>query len=472
MRLHRLLLAACLLAFAHSAQAQQCAGGAISTHEAYQYGRFETRMQSAQGNGIVSSFFLYNADLGCNWPAENNEIDVEMTGNRDNSVQFTTHYPGPWSSTQIIPTGFNPHDGMHDYAFEWEPGVVRWFVDGELVYTQSASYVNGLMYPMRIMMNLWAADAPSWVGEFDPTVLPVQSSYEYVRYYAYTPGTGDAGSNGNFTLEWTDNLDSLDPARWETSEFGGFAGNFCEFVSSNVNTSAGQLEFLLTDKPDVTYSPVHFSVDASGLNLSPSDRIYVNGEFNGWCGLCNPMSDSDGDGVWELTLSLPAGKHEYVYSKNGWQEVGGAPMGSSCDFSPCDAFANYGVAVPYSAALVDTDTYRWASCDVYVATDTDNDGTPDNIDNCINHPNGATVPDGGGHVQLDTDGDGYGNACDADFDGNGLVNFADLAAFKASFGTSNPNADFDGSGLVNFADLARLKSLFGKPPGPSGTVQN
>jgi len=48
------------------------------------------------------------------------------------------------------------------------------------------------------------------------------------------------------------------------------------------------------------------------------------------------------------------------------------------------------------------------------------------------------------------------------------VNIADLAAFKAVFGTADADADLDGSGFVNIADLAIFKSLFGKPPGPSG----
>ena len=74
-------------------QNDQCDGGALKTHEAYLYGRFETRMSSTQGSGIVSSFFLYNWDLDCNYPAAVNEIDIEMTGNLDNSVQFTTHHP-------------------------------------------------------------------------------------------------------------------------------------------------------------------------------------------------------------------------------------------------------------------------------------------------------------------------------------------------------------------------------------------
>ena len=42
------------------AQNDQCDGGALKTHDAFLYGRFETRMSSTQGSGIVSSFFLYN----------------------------------------------------------------------------------------------------------------------------------------------------------------------------------------------------------------------------------------------------------------------------------------------------------------------------------------------------------------------------------------------------------------------------
>ena len=111
------------------AQNNECDGAAIRTHEAYLYGRFETKMKSTQGSGIVSSFFLYNWDIGCNWPEENNEIDIEMTGNLDASVQFTTHHPYQTSVTEIVPTSFNPHEVMIDYAIEWEPNIVRWFID-------------------------------------------------------------------------------------------------------------------------------------------------------------------------------------------------------------------------------------------------------------------------------------------------------------------------------------------------------
>ncbi len=92
------------------------------------------------------------------------------------------------------------------------------------------------------------------------------------------------------------------------------------------------------------------------------------------------------------------------------------------------------------------------------AEDIDADGINDGQDNCIEIPN----PD-----QRDTNGDGFGNLCDADLDDNGTVSFADLNLFKSKFGTADQDADFDGNGSVSFADLNIFKSLFGQPPGPS-----
>jgi Big-like domain-containing protein/thrombospondin type 3 repeat protein len=110
-------------------------------------------------------------------------------------------------------------------------------------------------------------------------------------------------------------------------------------------------------------------------------------------------------------------------------------------------------------ALDDGTHVSLATVTVSVIHDADGDGVPDEVDNCIYVWN----PD-----QRDTDGDGYGNVCDADLNNDGIVNFEDLAIFRQRFGTNNPDADFDGNGIVNFADLARLRQLFLKPPGPSG----
>jgi hypothetical protein len=94
-----------------------------------------------------------------------------------------------------------------------------------------------------------------------------------------------------------------------------------------------------------------------------------------------------------------------------------------------------------------------------LVADTDGDGFPDNIDNCIEVAN----PD-----QTDSDGDGYGDACDADFNNDGVVNGLDAGTFIAQFGTIGPDADFNNDGVVNGLDVGRFVDMFGQAPGPSG----
>ncbi len=348
------------LLFANHSQSQECVGGNIRTNEAFLYGRFEVSMQSAAGAGVISSFFLYNLDLGCNWPEENNEIDIEMTGNSEN-VLFTTHYPGPIYYTSTFDPGFNPHDSLHNYIIEWEPGIVRWFVDGELAYVQDQAFVDGLIHPMRLLMNLWAVDNESWAGIWDPSIMPVSSYYDFVRYYEYTPGEGNIGTNNNFTFRWEDSFDSFDESLWNIEEFGGFSGNFCTFTPSGVAVENGLLILSILE-PDSNQSTVDvtFTVDMSLEAMDASDVIYLNGGFNEWCGTCAPMS-KDGD-IWSTTLSLLPGKYEYLFTKNFWEENGGAPEGSSCDFNPCDEWLNYGLIVNDDSDVIVLDTVCWKDC--------------------------------------------------------------------------------------------------------------
>ena len=97
---------------------------------------------------------------------------------------------------------------------------------------------------------------------------------------------------------------------------------------------------------ETIYSNVTFIVDMEDENLSDDDIVYIQGSFNGWCGYCNPMSDINDDGIWELTLELPIGEYEYLFTTNGWNGLqAGAPQGSECDWLPSDEFANYGFAL-------------------------------------------------------------------------------------------------------------------------------
>lgn len=100
--------------------------------------------------------------------------------------------------------------------------------------------------------------------------------------------------------------------------------------------------------------------------------------------------------------------------------------------------------------------------------DQDNDGMPDSIDNCTSVENGPAAPDPLGGIQRDGDRDGFGNACDADLNNDGFVDFLDLGVFKSAFFSTDPAADLNGDGFVDFSDLGVMKTLFFRAPGPSG----
>ncbi len=96
------------------------------------------------------------------------------------------------------------------------------------------------------------------------------------------------------------------------------------------------------------------------------------------------------------------------------------------------------------------------------ARDTDLDGVYDFSDNCtlVINP-----------TQCDTDGDGYGNHCDADLDDNGTINTFDLTPLRAAMGSTGSNdADLDCNGIVNSFDLAIMRDAFGGGPGPAANL--
>jgi hypothetical protein len=97
--------------------------------------------------------------------------------------------------------------------------------------------------------------------------------------------------------------------------------------------------------------------------------------------------------------------------------------------------------------------------------DSDSDGIPDGTDNCTEVEN----PE-----QLDTDSDGYGNACDCDFDQNSFCNIADFGIFREDFIATvdrGVGTDMDSNGAVSIADFSLFREGFvAGVPGPSGLV--
>ena len=150
------------------------------------YGRYEVRMKAAKGSGVISSFFTYRYQP---WQ----EIDIEFKGRDTRDLQANIFYNGgsPGDANNAgyevppFPEDFRlPYDAaeeFHVYAFEWEPGVIRWFVDGEQVL-ESRDQTQVPYLPQQLMMNIWITDL-AWAGPLDASALPTEAQYDWIKVY-------------------------------------------------------------------------------------------------------------------------------------------------------------------------------------------------------------------------------------------------------------------------------------------------
>ena len=74
---------------------------------------------------------------------------------------------------------------------------------------------------------------------------------------------------------------------------------------------------------------VTFIVDMRDYSGSYT-TVNLNGDFNSWCGTCNPMADADGDSIWTVTLPLTADSIEYKFTLDGWTGQENLTSGSAC----------------------------------------------------------------------------------------------------------------------------------------------
>lgn len=102
---------------------------------------------------------------------------------------------------------------------------------------------------------------------------------------------------------------------------------------------------------------VTFKVDMRAYNV-PFTNANVNGTFNNWCGVCNPMTDANNDSIWEATISLPAGTIEYKFTVDGWTGQENLTPGTTCTITT-GAFTNR--ILTFSAATV-LPVNCWGKC--------------------------------------------------------------------------------------------------------------
>ena len=101
------------------------------------------------------------------------------------------------------------------------------------------------------------------------------------------------------------------------------------------------------------------------MNCYPNsyNTVYLTGPFNGWCGDCDPMTDSNNDGIWSLTKSFSSNNVEYKYSVDNWSDqedlVDDMQNGASC--APITDYWGYANRI-VDPTINNVTNDSWGSC--------------------------------------------------------------------------------------------------------------
>jgi beta-glucanase (GH16 family) len=157
------------------------------------YGRFEARIRITYGQGIWPAFWMLGDNIdSAHWP-NCGEIDImENIGKEPSIIHGTFHGPGysggsGVSAAYTLAGGRKFADDFHVFAVEWEPNVMRLYVDGNLYKTRTPADLPAgtswvFDHPFFIILNV--AVGGGWPGNPDATtVLPQQMLVDYVRAY-------------------------------------------------------------------------------------------------------------------------------------------------------------------------------------------------------------------------------------------------------------------------------------------------
>lgn len=163
------------------------------------YGKFEIRAKMPTGQGMWPAIWMMPEDepFYGTWPV-GGEIDImEMLGHEPDRVHGNIHYGDPKGEspgTYILDNGESFADDYHLYTLEWEPGEIRWYIDGELYNTandwhsKAPGNADEFAYPapfdQDFFLILNISVGGGWPGNPDETTpLPQQMAVDYVRVY-------------------------------------------------------------------------------------------------------------------------------------------------------------------------------------------------------------------------------------------------------------------------------------------------
>ena len=174
-------------------------------HFQQEYGRYEARIKIPKGQGIWPAFWMLGSDIGkVGWP-RCGEIDImENVGFEPTKVHGSLHGPqysgdNPLTGGYTLPDHAAFSDAFHVFAVEWEPQVIRFYVDNILYETQTIDSIPShkhwaFDHPFFVLLNV--AVGGQWPGNPDAsTSFPTSMLVDYVRVYELKQKSASSGAD-------------------------------------------------------------------------------------------------------------------------------------------------------------------------------------------------------------------------------------------------------------------------------------
>ena len=156
----------------------------------FAYGRIESRIQVPDGEaGLWPAFWSLGTDIDVvSWP-QTGEIDfMEYVSRLPNEIFGTIHgpgYSGGQSFGNVYDFGEPVYNDYHTFAIEWEPNLIKWYVDDFLYHTATPADVPGEWVfndPVFFLLNV--AIGGNFGGTISPDLqLPQSMAVDYIRVY-------------------------------------------------------------------------------------------------------------------------------------------------------------------------------------------------------------------------------------------------------------------------------------------------
>lgn len=162
---------------------------AIASSKSHLYGSFSARLRPSNVPGLITGIFLHR-----NGPRQ--EIDIEFLGKDTSKMLVNVYYnPGP-EGTKLeygyrgtpteIDLGFDAASDFHSYEIDWQPNIIRWKVDGTVVYERALCAPTPIPdQPLEFNINLWHSRSAEFAGRLAANGIPASTelkSFEIQEY--------------------------------------------------------------------------------------------------------------------------------------------------------------------------------------------------------------------------------------------------------------------------------------------------